>query len=106
MASRVFRAGYNNGGRPVEPSRRATKRSRPGSRVNGLPIVNDRLNPWGGRPPVDLDLYFERHVIGGPGAFIIVAEDYTAFASAIMSKLLLEIAGDQPLARALVTAVR
>ena len=45
-------------------------------------------------------------MIGGPGAFIIVAEDYTAFASAIMSKLLLEIAGDQPLARALVTAVR
>ena len=35
-------------------------------------------------------------MIGGPGAFIIVAEDYTAFASAIMSKLLLEIAGDQP----------
>jgi hypothetical protein len=32
-------------------------------------------------------------VIGGPGAFMIVAEDYTAFASAIMSKLLLEIAG-------------
>ena len=35
-------------------------------------------------------------MIGGPGAFMIVAEDYTAFASAIMSKLLLEIAGETP----------
>ena len=35
-------------------------------------------------------------MIGGPGAFIVVAEDYTAFASAILSKLLLEIAGETP----------
>ena len=65
-----------------------------GITINGLPIVNDRPNPWGGRPPVDLDLYYEERVIGGPGAFIVVAEDYTAFASAIFSKLLLEIAGE------------
>ena len=35
-------------------------------------------------------------MIGGPGAFMVVAEDYTAFASAILSKLLLEIAGETP----------
>jgi hypothetical protein len=35
-------------------------------------------------------------VIGGPGAFIVIAEAFTAFASAMLSKLLLEIAGDTP----------
>jgi hypothetical protein len=35
-------------------------------------------------------------VIGGPGAFIVVAEDFTAFARAIMNKLLIEIAGIRP----------
>jgi hypothetical protein len=96
--------GYNNGGRPVELARDEAVAA--GLTINGLPIVNDRINPWGGRPPVDLDLYFEHHVIGGPGAFMIVAEDYTAFASAIMSKLLLEIAGDQPPLRGLVATVQ
>ena len=38
------------------------------------------------------------------GAFIVVAEDYTAFASAILSKLLLEIAGETPPARTLAAA--
>ena len=52
-----------------------------GITINGLPIVNDRPNPWGGRPALELDLYYERRVIGGPGAFIVVAEDHTAFAS-------------------------
>ena len=45
-------------------------------------------------------------MIGGPGAFIVVAEDYTAFASAILSKLLLEIAGDTPPARPLAATLR
>ena len=96
--------GYNNRGRPVERARDAAVAA--GITINGLPIVNDRPNPWGGSPPRDLDLYFEQRVIGGPGAFIVVAEDYTAFASAILSKLLLEIAGDQPPPRALAAAVR
>jgi hypothetical protein len=86
--------GYNNRGRPVQRARdEAVAR---GITINGLPIVNDRPNPWGGRPPADLDRYYEQLVIGGPGAFIVVAEDYTAFASAILSKLLLEIAGEMP----------
>jgi len=45
-------------------------------------------------------------VIGGPGAFMVVAEDYTAFASAILSKLLLEIAGEVPPARRIVAGAR
>ena len=96
--------GYNNRGRPVQQARDQAVAA--GITINGLPIVNDRPNPWGGSPPRDLDLYFEERVIGGPGAFIVVAKDYTAFASAILSKLLLEIAGDQPPPRALAAAVR
>ena len=38
-------------------------------------------------------------MIGGPGAFIVVAKDYSAFASAILSKLLLEVAGEPTLPR-------
>jgi Protein of unknown function (DUF1194) len=95
--------GYNNRGRPVERARDDAVAA--GITINGLPIVNDRPNPWGGSPPKDLDLYFEERVIGGPGAFLIVAEDYTSFASAILSKLLLEIAGDQPAPGRLAAAV-
>jgi hypothetical protein len=90
--------GYNNRGRRVELARDEAVAA--GITINGLPIVNDRPNPWGGSPPKDLDLYFEELVIGGPGAFIVVAEDYTAFASAILSKLLLEIASAMPPPRA------
>jgi hypothetical protein len=86
--------GHNNRGRLVEWARDDAVAA--GITINGLPIVNDRPNPWGGRPPAGLDLYFEERVIGGPGAFMIVAKDYTAFASAILSKLLLEIAGETP----------
>jgi hypothetical protein len=86
--------GHNNRGRPVEWARDDAVAA--GITINGLPIVNDRPNPWGGRPPAGLDLYYEERVIGGPGAFMIVAEDYTSFASAILSKLLLEIAGATP----------
>ncbi len=86
--------GYNNRGRPVEWARDEAVAA--GITINGLPIVNDRPNPWGSRPPVDLDRYYEQRVIGGPGAFIVVAEDYVAFARAILSKLLLEIAGEMP----------
>jgi hypothetical protein len=91
--------GYNNRGRLPELARDAAVGA--GITINGLPIINDRPNPWGSPRPVDLDQYFEQRVIGGPGAFIVVAEDYTVFASAILSKLLLEIAGEGPPPRTL-----
>ena len=96
--------GYNNRGRPVEAARDEAVAT--GITINGLPIVNDRPNPWGGQPAIDLELYYEQQVIGGPGAFVVVAEDYTAFASAILSKLLLEIAGETPPARRILAAAR
>jgi hypothetical protein len=96
--------GYNNRGRAAQQARDDAVVA--GITINGLPIVNDRPNPWGGLAPQNLDLYYEQRVIGGPGAFIVVAKDYSAFASAILSKLLLEVAGDQPPPRTFATAAR
>ena len=64
--------------------------------INGLPIVNDRLGPFGFPPLPNLDLYYEDCVIGGPGSFIVVADGFQDFARAIRRKMLLEIAGMVP----------
>ncbi len=86
--------GENNRGRPVEMARDAAVAR--GITINGLPILNDRPNPWGGAPPTNLDVYYRDHVIGGPGAFLIPALDFSVFADAILSKLLLEVSGTAP----------
>jgi len=85
--------GTNNTGRPV-PAARDEAVAR-GIVINGLPIMNDRLNV--SRPPMpNLDLYFRNCVIGGPGAFVVTAADFRAFGEAIRRKLVLEIAGAVP----------
>ncbi len=52
--------------------------------INGLPIAT-YYEPG-------LADYYEQHVIGGPGAFIIVAKGFDDFARAIAAKLVREIA--------------
>ncbi len=64
--------------------------------INGLPIINDRLNIYGYPLMPDLDLYYEDCVIGGHGAFIVVAHGFEDFARAIRRKMVLEIAGQAP----------
>ena len=86
--------GVNNRGRPVEWARDQAVAA--GITINGLPILNDRPNPWGGGPTLDLDGYYRDHVIGGPGAFLVPAVSFEAFAEAILSKLLLEISDRTP----------
>ena len=82
--------GPNNSGPPVEEARdRAVAE---GITINGLPIVNDRPG-FGRRPSIPLDEYYERSVIGGPGAFVVVAEDFASFGDAVRRKLVREIAG-------------
>jgi Protein of unknown function (DUF1194) len=56
--------------------------------INGLPITS------GDEPEVDL--WYEQHVIGGTGAFMIVANGHERFADAMRKKLALEIAGLAP----------
>lgn len=51
--------------------------------INGLPIINEEEA---------LDIYYRNNVIGGPGAFMVVAESFEQFAFALRRKLLLEIA--------------
>ena len=72
-----------------------------GVTINGLPIVNDRPGP-SGRPQIrDLDLYYRDCVIGGPGAFVVVANSFAEFATAVRRKLIIEIANlaDEPALR-------
>jgi len=67
-----------------------------GFTINGLPILDEGPGPFGRYNIPNLDLYFRDCVIGGPAAFIVVAENFDAFASAIRRKLILEIAGRTP----------
>ncbi|MFC3125009.1 DUF1194 domain-containing protein [Pseudoroseomonas globiformis] len=82
--------GVNNSGQPVEQARDAAVAR--GIVINGLPIMNDRPS-FGRRPAVPLDQYFAESVIGGPGAFLVAADDFTSFGAAVRRKLIREIAG-------------
>ncbi|MEN8195892.1 MAG: DUF1194 domain-containing protein [Pseudomonadota bacterium] len=64
--------------------------------INGLPIVNDRPGPSGRPQTSNLDLYYENCVIGGPGAFLVVANSFPEFAEAVRRKLIIEIADLAP----------
>ena len=59
---------------------------------NGLPIVSDKPNF--GRPPErDLDRWYEENVVGGPGSFMIVVDNFDHFGRAVRTKLVREISG-------------
>jgi len=83
--------GANNHGEYVLKARKRTIGA--GITINGLPIVNDRVSRYGLPPIKNLDFYYEDCVIGGTGAFLIVANGFSDFARAIRRKLILEIAG-------------
>ena len=81
--------GVNNSGRPAELARDEAVAQ--GIVINGLPIINDRPT-FGRAPQIPLDQYFRQSVIGGAGSFMIVAEDFEAFGTAVRRKLNREIA--------------
>ncbi len=80
------------GGQPLALVRQATVMS--GITINGLTI--DR--PGSSRPlgAGRLEEHFRRDVIGGAGAFVMIADEENSFAVAVLRKLLLEIAGAGP----------
>ena len=82
--------GVNNSGPPVEGARDAAVAQ--GIVINGLPIMNDRPT-FGRRPALPLDQYYAEAVIGGPGAFVVAAQDFESFGTAVRRKLIREIAG-------------
>ena len=73
--------GINNNGRSVTDARDAAIAE--GIIVNGLPILTEYPT---------LDAYYRENVIGGPGAFVMVAEDFSSFGRAMVKKLIAEIA--------------
>lgn len=81
--------GVNNSGPPAEGER--DKLVAQGVTINGLPIVNERPD-FGMIPNGGLEAYYRDSVIGGPGAFLIVATDFGTFGQAIRRKLIQEIA--------------
>jgi hypothetical protein len=86
--------GANNSGAIVTVARdRAIK---DGITINGLPIVNGRSTLSGWAQVENLDLFYRDCVIGGPGAFYVMAKDFADFPRAVLRKLMLEIAGLTP----------
>lgn len=90
--------GVNNRGRSVLEARAEALAQ--GIVINGLPILNDRPNPWGGPGPRNLDVYYQDNVIGGPGAFMIPALSFQNFGQAVLAKLIREVAGREGPVRA------
>src|SRR5258707_5034447 len=85
--------GTNNSGRDVTLARDEALAK--GVTINGLVILSDRPMPWNPEhtnPPGGLGHYYQTNVVGGPGAFVIVAEDFNSFGQAIIKKLIAEIA--------------
>ena len=85
--------GTNNAGRNIALVREDVLRQ--GISINGLVILSQAALPWNPEhthPPGGLDEYYRRHVIGGPGLFLVVADGHEAFARAIVKKMTAEIA--------------
>jgi hypothetical protein len=83
--------GVNNSGRPVSEARHEALSQ--GIVLNGLAVLDKQPSPLalaGAIPP--LDDYYREEVIGGPGSFLMVAEGFTAFESAVRRKIIREIA--------------
>jgi hypothetical protein len=64
--------------------------------INGLPIMNDRPNPFGFPNEADLDRYYLHCVTGGPRSFVEVARNFEDFPRAVRKKLLQEVAENGP----------
>ena len=61
--------------------------------------------PWNAEhtnPPGGLDKYYRDNVQGGPGAFVMVAEDFQSFGKAVIRKMIAEIAMRQMAPRVIV----
>ncbi|MDC7788227.1 DUF1194 domain-containing protein [Rhodoplanes sp. TEM] len=93
--------GTNNSGREVTAAR--DEAIAKGIAINGLVILTEQPLSWNAEhtnPAGGLDAYFRNNVIGGPGAFVITAQDFAAFGQALISKLVAEIAAASPPSRA------
>ncbi len=86
--------GSNNDGGLVTDMRHEALKER--ISINGLPIMNDRPNPFGFPNEADLDQYYLHCVTGGPRSFVEVARSFEDFPRAVRKKLLQEVADLSP----------
>jgi len=82
--------GVNNQGRPIEEARADALAK--GIVINGLAILSDYEF---------LDEYYQEHVVGGPGAFMVVVKNYSTFTQGVQAKLVREIVDDEARARSI-----
>jgi hypothetical protein len=85
--------GTNNSGRSVTAARDDAIAA--GVTINGLVILSDvplPTNPRHTHPEGGLTAYYEKNVIGGPGAFALEAANFESFGRLLISKLIKEIA--------------
>jgi Protein of unknown function (DUF1194) len=85
--------GTNNAGRDVTVLRDEAVAK--GVTINGLVILSENPMSWNPdhtNPPGGLANYYRNNVIGGAGAFVMVAEDFNSFGKAIISKMIAEVA--------------
>ena len=85
--------GPNNFGLPLAPVREEAIGK--GITINGLPIILDGGQFERNFSP-EIDKYYANCVIGGRGAFAIVARGFDDFSRAVRRKLILEISGVEP----------
>jgi hypothetical protein len=94
--------GTNNSGRDVTTARDEALAQ--GVTINGLVILSETplaWNPDHTNPPGGLDAYYRNNVIGGPGAFVLAAQNFNSFGEAIVKKMIAEVAQAEPPRRAL-----
>ena len=85
--------GTNNAGRDVSALRDDAVAK--GVTINGLVILSDNPMSWNPdhtNPPGGLDNYYRNNVVGGPGAFVMVAKNFNSFGQAIITKMIAEVA--------------
>jgi hypothetical protein len=89
--------GTNNSGRDVTVARDQALAK--GITINGLVILSATPLAWNAEhtnPPGGLEEYYKRNVVGGPGAFVMVAQDFESFGQAMINKLIGEVALASP----------
>jgi Protein of unknown function (DUF1194) len=89
--------GTNNSGRDVTAARDEALAE--GVTINGLVILSETplaWNPDHTNPPGGLDNYYRNNVIGGPGAFVLAAQNFNSFGEAIVKKMIAEVAQAEP----------
>src|SRR5262249_41472804 len=94
--------GDNNSGRPVTAARDGALAK--GVTINGLVILTETPSLFYSNhtdPPGGLANYYRHNVIGGDGAFVVIAKNFNAFGNAIIKKLIGEIARAEPPQRSL-----